>query len=111
MQINVISHKLNYNLSFTGFLNGACLAEYCNFFSLHLAENEQTKAILFNSPGIEPIEESNLCVNDLTEPNFYNCYHKHTGEMYRMFIETQASDEYVNSFKKLPKYGLVVYAH
>jgi len=28
-----------------------------------------------------------------------------------MFIETQASVEYVNSFKKLPKYGLEVYDH
>ena len=28
-----------------------------------------------------------------------------------MFIETQPSVEYVNSFKKLPKYGLEVYDH
>ncbi len=52
VQINLISKKLNYNISFTGFLNGAHLAEYCNYFSLHLANNEQTKAILFESPHI-----------------------------------------------------------
>ncbi|RNA14114.1 lipase family [Brachionus plicatilis] len=47
-----ITTKKDYNLSFTGYSNGAWLAEYSIYFFKRLLKNDNVKAVLFESPGM-----------------------------------------------------------
>jgi energy-coupling factor transporter ATP-binding protein EcfA2 len=85
-----ISQSNHYNLSFTGYLNGAQLAEYCNYLCSGIIE---TKAVLFNSPGITKKHDPKNLVNYLGKPNIFNSLNSHNGKIYRLF--TLAEDDSV----------------
>jgi hypothetical protein len=127
-EANELALRNNYFLSFTGYANGAWLAEYSNYFCVRFLGNPNTKAVLFDSPGIFYSEEktkSNIIdyetdfdlrelnvINYLTEPTFSNSINKHVGKVFRIFVEFANEDEEKN-FKKsifdrietIPKFG------
>ena len=94
-------------LSFTGFANGAWLAEH----SLYYAHQEpfkhrKSKAVLFDSPGMvkteEELEDTGITskerkfsiedmnvVNYLTAPCFANSCNRHVGIVYRLFVDEE----------------------
>jgi hypothetical protein len=87
----------NYSLSFTGFSNGAWLAEHAINFIPYI-DNEynltKVRAVLFDSHGIfkenqttnnKDMSENIICY--LSNPNFANSCNKHYGNVYRIFIE------------------------
>ena len=108
-QANELARKKECYLSFTGYANGAWLAEYSNYFSNLYLNNQNTRACLFESPGIFRNENevaSNVVkkgnkfdlrdlniVNYLTEPCFSNSLNKHVGQAYRLFIYSDEEEE------------------
>ena len=111
---NEIAKERHFFLSFTGYSNGARLAEYCNFFSFQFLENKNTKAVLFDSPGniynLNKInDDDNVCnkfnpsdlnqVNYLTAPCFLNSIDHHVGPIYRIFVDVDFAAEKVSGFK------------
>jgi hypothetical protein len=99
----------NYNLSFTGFSNGAWLAEHAVNFIPYIDSEfkpSKVKAILFDSHGItkegEKTKEKDANIfkektelwdmSDnitcyLSNPNFANSSNKHNGNIFRIFID------------------------
>ena len=92
----------NYNLSFTGFSNGAWLAEHAINFIPHIVDEEfkasKVKAVLFDSHGIVKEDKkredgskfwdlSNNITCYLSNPNFANSCNIHHGNVYRIFID------------------------
>jgi hypothetical protein len=125
-QANEQASEKGCYLSFTGYANGAWLAEYSNYFSNLYLNNQNTRGVLFESPGIfrdEHEVDSNivkrgnkfdLCnlniVNYLTEPCFSNSLNKHVGQAYRLFIYSDEEEEklkksLLNNLKKIPLVG------
>jgi hypothetical protein len=125
-QANELASEKGCYLSFTGYANGAWLAEYSNYFSNLYLNNQNTRGVLFESPGIfrdEHEVDSNivkrgnkfdLCnlniVNYLTEPCFSNSLNKHVGQAYRLFIYSDEEEEklkksLLNNLKKIPLVG------
>ena len=53
-KVNEIAKEKDYNLSFTGFSNGAWLAEYAIYYTHRYlkCKKSKLKAVLFDSPGI-----------------------------------------------------------
>lgn len=122
-QANEIATEKDYNLSFTGFSNGAWLAEYAIYYSHRYlkCKKSKLKAVLFESPGIiKSIEEteSNVINNQyrhdvydiadnitsyLSSPNFSNSCNKHIGNTYRIFIGYSNKNE-ANLESKLSRY-------
>ena len=103
----------DYYLSFTGYSNGAWLAEYSIYFAHEILDYFETKAVLFESPGIikhqvslnsnivsEDTEEAfkNLnVVNYLTSPNLLNSSNSHNGTVYRIFLR-QSRERFAENF-------------
>ena len=108
---NALAIEKDFFLSFTGYSNGAWLAEQCNFFSVHFLKNKNTKAVLFDSPGIfhdlnkinlndhvlsksTLFDMNELCqVNYLTAPCFTNSINLHTGQVYRIFVDVNDEND------------------
>ena len=109
-------------LSFTGFSNGAWLAEHSVYFAHTELENEKTRGVLFESPGIvkseidihsneiinkkqEDFSLSDLnIVNYLTAPSFSNACNQHIGLNYRIFpdaIKFRANNKMHEDLKTL----------
>jgi hypothetical protein len=102
---NRIARDTGYTLSFTGFSNGAWLAEYAIYYAHRYLDSNKTKlkAVLFDSPGIlkslneaEPnvinfqqkynIHELADCITSyLSRPSFSNSCNMHIGNTYRIF--------------------------
>jgi hypothetical protein len=102
---NQIAIEARYNLSFTGYLNGAWLAEYAIYFTHRYLEGSKSKlkAVLFDSPGIikslDEIESNVIssqhkykiheladCITCyLSSPNLANSCNLHIGNTYRIF--------------------------
>ena len=102
-----ISRSNHYNLSFTGYLNGAQLAEYCNCLCSEIYES---KAVLFNGPGINKKYDSNNVVNYLGKPNIFNSLNLHHGRIYRLFTSPEDDSvkfQYLNLLKQ--KHGENLY--
>ena len=120
---NELAKEKNYYLSFTGYSNGAWLAEYSNLYSYCEFDNKKTKAVLFESPGIlkreEEIQSANIysketrinlddlnVVNYLLAPNLANSCNRHVGKVFRLFIdEDKKVNEVFESLKKVPLIG------
>ena len=120
---NELAKEKNYYLSFTGYSNGAWLAEYSNLYSYCEFDNKKTKAVLFESPGIlkreEEIQSANIysketrinlddlnVVNYLLAPNLANSCNRHVGKVFRLFIdEDKKVNEVLESLKKVPLIG------
>ena len=120
---NELAKEKNYYLSFTGYSNGAWLAEYSNLYSYCEFDNKKTKAVLFESPGIlkreEEIQSANIysketrinldnlnIVNYLLAPNLANSCNRHVGKVFRLFIdEDKKVNEVLESLKKVPLIG------
>ena len=118
---NKIAQQHGYNLSFTGFSNGAWLAEYAIYYAhRYLKANKlKLKAVLFESPGIiKSLEklEPNVVNNQnrydvyeladsitcyLSSPNFSNSCNKHLGNAYRIFIDYGKSKNEIELDDKL----------
>jgi hypothetical protein len=126
---NEIANEKEYTISFTGFSNGAWLAEYAIYYTHRYLKCKKSllKAVLFDSPGIiKCIEETetNIINNQetydiydiadnitsyLSNPNFSNSCNKHIGNTYRVFIDydetTNKNFEKENGFvEKLIEY-------
>jgi len=114
---NEIAEKKGYFLSFTGYSNGAWLAEYCNFYSFYYLNKKNTKAVLFDSPGIfheikilnqinnvvsrsTSMNANNLNqVNYLTTPCFTNSINLHVGNVYRIFVDVSYENSKIPGLK------------
>jgi hypothetical protein len=96
----------DYFLSFTGFSNGAWLAEHSLYYAHQDFKHEKSKAVLFDSPGMckteQELEETGIIseekkfflkdmnvVNYLTAPCFANSCNKHVGILYRLFVNQE----------------------
>ncbi|RNA08806.1 TPR repeat family [Brachionus plicatilis] len=125
-EAHLLAEKKDYHLSFTGYSNGAWLAEHSIYYCNKYFKNNNTKAVLFESPGMvknEDDEKPNIInhdtnfdfrdlniVNYLTEPSFSNSINKHTGKTYRIFIEKKNySLDFLDQLKKIPKIGNIIY--
>jgi hypothetical protein len=130
-EANFVAKEKGFFLSFTGYSNGAWLAEHSINFSKVYFENEDSRAVLFESPGISkgdkedqksstssPHEELDI-VNYLSAPNFANSVNRHAGKVYRLFVneepgesKTKSQDNNLDSFidkiKSVPKYGELI---
>jgi hypothetical protein len=105
--VNKIAQKHQLNVSFTGYAGGAWLAEYAIYFSHVYFGYNETKAVLFDSPGIPNVNKSDdqgyrvyvdldrmNIVNYLTEPSFTNSTSRHAfGEAWRIFIESDDDEK------------------
>ena len=120
--INNIANKKefkDYYLSFTGYSYGAWLAEYSVYFAHEKLNYFETKAVLFESPGIikhqtslnsnivsEDTEEAfknfNI-VNYLTSPNLLNSSNSHTGTVFRIFLDENDSQKILDFVEKCLK--------
>ena len=129
-EANRIAKEENCFLSFTGFSNGAWLAEHSVYYSHKDFNNEMTKAVLFESPGMgktEESEESGIVnedndfslkylniVNYLTAPCFTNTCNQHVGQVFRIFVDDSAYkkinnlDEQVAKLKEIPILGKII---
>ncbi len=98
-----IAKDLNCFLSFTGYANGAWLAEHSIYYANSEFEHKINKAVLFESPGMckseEEMEKTGIIsrerkfsvkdlnvINYLTGPCFANSCNQHAGKIYRLFI-------------------------
>ena len=98
-----IANILNCFLSFTGYANGAWLAEHSIYYAYSEFKHKKNKAVLFESPGVCKSEEELVktgiishertfslkdlnVVNYLTAPCFANSCNQHVGKVYRLFI-------------------------
>ena len=132
-----IAKELRCTLSFTGFSNGAWLAENCLYFCEKYIKNDyvfdfedffevQTKAVLFESPGIYRTKneyETNIIsneyefdikslniVNYLLSPNLMNSINYHVGVVYRLFLDEKdqielKQREFLDKFSNIPLIG------
>jgi hypothetical protein len=95
-----MAQENKYSLSFTGFSNGAWLAEHSIYFSNKYFDFKKTRAVLFDSPGIvkykndlDASDSSNFqfdsmnVVNYLTSPCFINSLNKHSGTVYHLLAK------------------------
>jgi hypothetical protein len=106
----------DYFLSFTGFSNGAWLAEHSLYYAHQDFNHIKSKAVLFDSPGMckteQELEETGIIseekkfslkdmnvVNYLTAPCFANSCNKHVGAVYRLFV----NQEKFNNLNLIPK--------
>ena len=106
-----------YFLSFTGFSNGAWLAEHSLYYAHQDFKYKKSKAVLFDSPGMckteKELEETGIIsaekkftlkdmdvVNYLTAPCFTNSCNKHVGAVYRLFINQEKFNK-LNYFTKI----------
>ena len=64
----------DYYLSFTGYCNGAWLSEYSLYFTHRYFHNQNSRAVLFENPGIiKDIEQfDSTIISNETKFNFYN---------------------------------------
>lgn len=132
-----IAKELRCTLSFTGFSNGAWLAENCLYFCEKYIKADyifdfedffevQTKAVLFESPGIFrtkneyttniisneyefDIKSLNI-VNYLLSPNLMNSINYHVGIVYRLFLDEKDNielkqREFLDKFSNIPLIG------
>ena len=82
-------------LSFTGFTNGAWLAEHSLYYAHKDFDHKKSKAVLFDSPGMCGTEQDNFSLEDmnvinyLTAPCFANSCNKHVGAVYRLFVNQE----------------------
>ena len=114
-----LARDMQFTLSFTGYSNGAALAEYSMLFSeIHFRDryaqafNPATKAVLFDGPGVIR-DESDLrihtrnheidvtlddlnIVNFLTSPKFFNSCNLHVGKIF--WLKTQADHHQASWF-------------
>jgi hypothetical protein len=122
---------MNCFLSFTGFTNGAWLAEHSLYYAHKDFKHKKSKAILFDGPGMcrneQDLQETGIIsrerkfslkdmnvVNYLTAPCFANSCNKHVGAVYRLFVDQDKFNR-LNSFsnikariKELPGLGWLV---
>jgi hypothetical protein len=122
---NEIAKQKDYNLSFTGFSNGAWLAEYAIYYTHRYlkCKKSKLKAVLFDSPGIiKSIKETESSIINnqdrydiydiadnitsyLSNPSFSNSCNKHIGNTYRIFIGYDENKKAPKEFKdKLDEY-------
>ena len=85
-----IAKKNQYFLSFTGYSNGAWLSEHAFNFSRNDKSLLDTKAVLFESPGLAcEIDDQNKnlnIINYLISPNMLNTSNSHSGRVFRLFL-------------------------
>ncbi len=121
----------DYFLSFTGFSNGAWLAEHSLYYAHQDFKHKKSKAVLFDSPGMckseKELEETGIIsaekkftlkdmdvVNYLTAPCFANSCNKHVGAVYRLFINQEKFNKLnyitkiIGRIKKVPALGWLV---
>ncbi|CAF0870674.1 unnamed protein product [Brachionus calyciflorus] len=128
-----IAKNKNSNLSFTGYSNGAWLSEYsiyfCERFIRQSFDHVQTRAILFESPGIfrkNDQFDSNIIghesnfgpknldiINYLLTPNFINSVNKHIGKVYRLFLDEdeillESVREFYKDLETIPFLGEII---
>ena len=101
-----IAIKNNCFLSFTGFANGAWLAEHSLYYAHKYFKHLKSKAVLFDSPGMvkteKELESTGIIskekkfslkdmnvVNYLTAPCFANSCNQHVGIVYRLFVDEE----------------------
>ena len=126
-EANLIAKEKNYYLSFSGYSHGAWLAEHAINLSKTYFNNINTRAVLFEGPGIiknkneTELKSSNIIddhlniVNYLSSPNFSNSINRHAGKVYRLFIDDlDASNDndladFLDKIKKIPKFGDIIY--
>jgi hypothetical protein len=115
-----IARRMGCFLSFTGFTNGAWLAEHSLYYAHKDFDHKKSKAVLFDSPGMcgtgqdkFSVEDMNV-VNYLTAPCFANSCNKHVGAVYRLFVDQDKFNK-LNSIpniiariKKFPALGWLV---
>ena len=106
-EANELANEKECYLSFTGYSNGAWLAEYSNYFAWRFWGNKNTRAVLFESPGVfrrsmlvdsdENLVDLDLTdlnqVNYLCEISLLNTLNKHVGSAYRLFINTDKEED------------------
>ncbi len=106
-----IARREDCYLSFTGFSNGAWLAEHSLYYAHEDFKHAKSKAILFDSPGMckteQELKEMNV-VNYLTAPCFANSCNRHAGAMYRLFLDQEKFNklnyipQIIQRFKEFP---------
>ena len=126
-EANDLAKDNDYYLSFTGYSNGAWLSEHSVFYSYKHFDNQKTKAVLCDSPGMVKTEndiKSNVIniendfdlkdlniINYLTAPCFSNSCNKHIGQTFRLFVDTNAFrkstkwNDFLDNIKKVPIIG------
>jgi hypothetical protein len=116
-------------LSFTGYANGAWLAEHAIYYAHSKFKHKKTKAVLFESPGMckseEEWEKTGIIsrdhkfslkdlnvVNYLTAPCFANSCNQHVGKVYRLFVDESALEkkvvELVNKVENVRAIGFII---
>ncbi len=120
----------NCFLSFTGFANGAWLAEHSLYFAHKCFKHLKSKAVLFDSPGMvkseQKLESTGIInkekkfslkdmnvVNYLTAPCFANSCNQHVGIVYRLFVNEEnflldLEDQFKEKLKDVPVLGWLV---
>ena len=107
--VNIARDK-DYFLSFTGYSNGAWLAEHSLYYAHKDFKHKKSKAVLFDGPGMckseQELEETGIIskerkfsledmnvVNYLTAPCFANSCNKHVGAVFRLFVDQKKFNE------------------
>jgi hypothetical protein len=126
-----IARDKDYFLSFTGFSNGAWLAEHSLYYAHQDFKHKKSKAVLFDSPGMckteKELEETGIIcaekkftlkdmdvVNYLTAPCFANSCNKHVGAVYRLFVNQEKFNKLnyitkiIDRIKEVPALGWLV---